>query len=74
MTRTKFWKDAAERATKTAAQVLVTFLGADLVDVLAVDWKRAAGIAAGAAVVSLLTSVASANVGESGTASLVETN
>lgn len=72
MYRKEFWKDATERAVKTAAQVLVTFLGADLVDVIAVDWKRAAGVAAGAAVVSVLTSVASSQAGEPGTASLVD--
>lgn len=72
MLRYSFWADAAERAAKTAAQTLVVFLGADLVDVFAVDWSRAAGIAAGAAVVSVLTSVASANVGSRGTASLAE--
>jgi hypothetical protein len=69
-----FAKDAAERALKTAAQVLLTFLGADLVDVLAVDWRKAASIAAGAALVSVLTSLASYNVGpDKGTASMVET-
>lgn len=72
MYRKEFWKDAAERAVKTAAQVLVTFLGADLVDVLAVDWSKAAGVAAGAALVSVLTSVASSQAGEPGTASLVD--
>lgn len=72
MYRGSFWKDAAERAVKTAAQVLVTFLGADLVDVLTVDWKQAGSVAAGAAVVSLLTSVASSQVAEPGTASLVD--
>lgn len=68
----QFWKDAAERAIKTVAQVLIAFLGADVVNAFAVDWQKAAGVAAGAAVVSLLTSVASARVGEPDTASLVD--
>lgn len=72
MLKYSFWRDAAERAIKTAAQVLVAFLGADVADVFAVDWKRAAGIALGAAVASLLSSVASVNVGTTGTASLAE--
>lgn len=71
MNRSTFWTSTAERAAKTAAQVLVTFLGADLVDVFAVDWTRAAGVAAGAAVISVLTSVASSNVGEPDSPSLV---
>lgn len=70
MVKYSFWVDAFERAVKTAAQVLVAFLGADVVDVFAVDYKRAFGIAAAAFVVSLLTSVASSGVGTKGTASL----
>jgi hypothetical protein len=71
MDSSTFWHSTAERALKTAAQVLVTFLGADLVDVFAVDWQRAAGVAVGAAVISVLTSVASAQVGEPNSPSLV---
>jgi hypothetical protein len=67
----EFWKGTAERAIKTAAQVLAAFLGADVADVFAVDWKRAAGVALAAAVVSVLTSVASSQVGVKGTPSLV---
>lgn len=69
-----FWKAAAERAIKTAAQVVVTFLGADVVNAFAVDYERVAGIAAGAAVVSVLTSLVSAPAGPpeaKGTPSLV---
>ncbi len=69
-----FWKDAAERAVKTVAQVLLTYLGADVVNLIGVDYETAAGIAAGAALVSLLTSVASFSAGDRRTASLVETN
>lgn len=68
----QFIKDAIERAVKTAAQVLLTFLGADVINVLTVDWSTAGSIAAGGAVVSLLTSVVSYNAGTKGTASLVE--
>lgn len=66
-----FWKAAAERAVKTAAQVTVTFLGADALNLFSVDYERVGGIALGAAVVSLLTSVASSGVAEKGTPSLV---
>jgi len=71
MDRALFWKSTAERAVKTTAQVLVTFLGADLVDAFAVDWQRAAGVAAGAAVVSVLTSLASSTIGQPDSPSLV---
>lgn len=54
-----FWKAAAERAIKTFAQTLVVLLGASAVDILAVDWPQALSLAAGAAVVSVLTSIAS---------------
>lgn len=54
-----FWKAAAERAIKTFAQTLVVVLGADAVDILAVDWPQALSLAAGAALVSVLTSIGS---------------
>lgn len=56
-----FWKDAAERAVKTFAQTLVSLLtAAGLTSVLAVDWTLFIGTAALAALISVLTSVASA--------------
>jgi len=73
MWTTSFWKSAVERAVKTAAQVTVAFLGADVVNAFSVDYQRVAGIALGAAVVSILTSVASAGVGPENSPSLVST-
>lgn len=49
---------AAVRALKTAAQALVTLIGADMVSIVALDWMQMLGVAATMAVVSLLTSVA----------------
>jgi hypothetical protein len=57
-----FWKAATERAIKTVAQVELVFLGADVVNVLSVDWTTAAGIGGGALVVSYLSSIASSAV------------
>ena len=57
-----FWRAATERAVKTAAQVAVVTIGADLAtafDVMAVDWANVGGFAAGGLVLSYLTSVAS---------------
>ena len=68
-----FWKDASERAIKTIAQTLVTlWLTSDAVfNILTVDWQQALGVAVGAGVLSVLTSVASAARSGTDTASLV---
>jgi hypothetical protein len=68
-----FWKQAGERAVKTAAQTLILmWVGDGMFNVLTVDWKLAAGAAGGGAVLSVLTSMASANMGEKGTPDLVK--
>lgn len=64
-----FVKDLTERAVKTAAQTAVTVLGADQLNVLHVDWETVLGLSGGAALLSVLTSLASLGVGTSGTAS-----
>ena len=68
-----FWKDAVERAIKTIAQTLVTlWLTSDAVfNILTVDWAQAIGVADGAGVLSVLTSVGSAATSGTDTASLV---
>jgi len=70
ITRT-FIRDAAERAVKTSAQTLLGFFGAGLLDVVNADWEGGLSVAAGAAVLSLLTSIVSLPIGGNGTASLV---
>lgn len=67
-TRT-FLKDTAERALKTFAQTVVAVLAIG-VPLWSVDWMEALGLGLTAAVVSLLTSVASGGFGNRGTASL----
>ncbi len=67
----KFWRAAAERAAKTAAQTLLVILGAGTVDVMSVGWKQALSLSAGAALLSVVTSVASTRVGDSDSPSLV---
>ena len=61
-----FWKDALERAIKTAAQaVLTVYLVGDVaLDVFATDWYSLAGIALGGAFASVLTSIASTRIGD----------
>ena len=66
-----FWKDAGERALKTAAQAVILGLGlAQGANLFDMDWKAALGLAAGGAALSLLTSIVSAPFGTKGTASL----
>jgi hypothetical protein len=68
-----FWLQAFERAVKSAAQALLLLWGADqFFDAMTVDWQGALGVAAGAAVLSVLTSLVSVPVGQSGSPSMVK--
>jgi hypothetical protein len=70
--RLAFWADAAERAIKTAAQVAILAIGQGVtVDLFSADWRNVAGLAAGGAALSLLTSIASARVPGMSPASVV---
>ena len=53
-----FWAYAAERAIKTAAQTAVAVLGAGMVSLLSIDFASLVAVAGGAALLSVLTSVA----------------
>lgn len=66
----KFWSDATERAIKTFAQaaVAVLALSAGLIDV---SWLAAFSTAGLAGLISFLTSIGSATVGDHESASLV---
>lgn len=65
-----FWVDATERAVKTFAQSALATLGVGATDIMSVNWMGVLSVGAGAAVVSVLTSIASERTGISGTASL----
>lgn len=65
-----FWVDAAERAVKTFAQSALAVIGAGSVDILTTNLTGALSVGAGAALVSLLTSLASERMGNAGTASV----
>ncbi|MBF6138133.1 holin [Nocardia otitidiscaviarum] len=67
----QFWEDIAERAIKTFAQALLALVtvGSLLTDI---DWGAALSMAATAALVSVLTSLASSRVGHRRSASLVD--
>lgn len=54
----EFWKDAAGRAIRTAAQVLLSVFVVGETSLLDVDYLGVLGLAGAAAVASLLTSIA----------------
>jgi hypothetical protein len=58
-----FLKATAERAIKTFIQVLVAGLGTAQIGVLDLAWEQSLSLAASAAVLSILTSLGSANLG-----------
>lgn len=68
-----FLKDLAERAIVTFAEVLLGFLGAGL-GFGDIDWGFAFSVAGVATLASILKSVTARRVGDTDTASLVETN
>lgn len=53
-----FWKAAAERAARTFAQALLAVLGAGSAGILDADWPGALSAAGMAAVLALVTAVA----------------
>lgn len=67
-----FWLGATDRCVKSFAQALLLLWGADSgFNILDVSVPAAFGLAAGAAVLSLLTSIVSAPAGDTGTTSLL---
>lgn len=69
-----FWLAVLERALKSAAQCLIgLWIGDNALDLIHVDWPHTLGLAAGAALLSVLTSIVSAPLGEAGSPSLVDT-
>lgn len=67
-----FWKEAAERAIKTAAQVALAFFVVGTTDLFSVDWKVVASGVGVAVIASLLTSIGSLPFGPENSPSLVE--
>lgn len=59
-----FWRQSAERAVKTAAQAVALAIGGDVANVLHVGPGVFVSAAVGGFVLSLVTSVATAPVGQ----------
>lgn len=66
MTTAEFWLATLERAIKTAAQTAVALIGTGAIGILDVDWRQVASVSALAAIVSVLTSLASDRIGNPG--------
>lgn len=62
----KFLEATGERALKTFFQTLLALLGTDAVGVLSVDILASLQVAGAAALLSVLSSFASSNVGKTG--------
>ena len=71
MWTSRFWRQTAERAVKTAAQAGAAFFVVGPTGVADVDWATVGGVAGAAAVASVLTSLASAPFGQPDSPSLV---
>lgn len=68
-----FWAQAIERALKSAAQALLIIWGTTQINVLSVNsWSTALSVAVSAALLSVLTSLASLPFGPGASPSLVE--
>lgn len=66
MWSTSFWRATSERALRTFAQALAALIGAGAVNIIDIDWPASIGIAATAALLSVLTSIGAADFGAPG--------
>lgn len=66
LTTGAFWGATLERAIKTAAQAVLALLTTNAIGVTSIDWAQVPSVAGLAAFVSVLTSIASAGIGNRG--------
>ena len=62
----QFWKNTAELVLRGAAIAAATGMGGSLVDAWHLNWATIGGMALSGAVLSLVTSLSSAQVGQKG--------
>lgn len=67
----KFWLDAAERATRAAANAAAGFMATSTTPLLSFDWSTLGAVSAFAAGMSLCTSIGGSRAGDADTAGLV---
>ena len=67
-----FWKEATERAVKTAAQTFLALDAGETLNLLTIDWLNMFGVAGGAALLSYATSIVSASITKRSSPSLVK--
>ncbi len=67
-----FWKDATERAVKTFAQVILALGAAGALNAFQVDWVTVLGVGVGATLLSYASSIVTAEIRKTDTASLVK--
>lgn len=66
MTTAAFWRATLERMARTFAQVLIAALGLDSTGLVDAPWAEGLSLAGAAAVLALLTAVASSGRGGDG--------
>jgi hypothetical protein len=66
-----FWKDAGERAIRTAAQSIIALLTGSVTGILDVDWTQTLSISALAAFLSVLMSLVATKTGDDESASFL---
>lgn len=67
----EFWKQTAERAIRTAAQVALSFWVVGQTGILDVDWQQFWSIVGLSAIASVLTSLVGSGVNDADTPSMV---
>lgn len=72
LTSREFWQQVGERALKTVAQAFLAMTAAQVIfDAFKADWQTMAGVSLGAGLISVATSIVSAEIGKKGSPSLV---
>ena len=73
MTTQEFWLSTFERSVKTFAQAAVALIGTGAAGVTELDWAQIGSVSLVAALVSVLTSLASDRIGQPGPSLVKET-